>query len=184
MKKIIYFLFIFILFHIGMPTFAAGADLTVSNDGHWLVNRDSGEPFFLMADSAWRLHSLSSSEQDIYFRNRQNKRFTACYVGLTTYWSSDPDGYGANANGDMPFNDSSDCLDWNYDYFEHISSLIARAASYDMYIILEVGEPCDSRRDCFVGSGNTSEARQWGEQVGDYFKDHENVIFALGQDRD
>ncbi len=158
--------------------------LEVSSDGRWLIKKDSGEPFFLIADSAWRLHSLSPSEQNTYFQDRQSKGFTAAYVGLTTYWSSDPDYYASNANGDKPFNSDSDCLDWNNDYFEYFSEMIERAASYDIYIIIEMGEPTDSRRPFFVGYGNTSKAKDWGEKVGHYFKNHPNIIFVLGQDRD
>ncbi|MBU1111070.1 DUF4038 domain-containing protein [Patescibacteria group bacterium] len=162
-------------------TVEAATDLRVGNNGRWLVKRDSSEPFFLMADSAWRLHALSSSEQDTYFQNRQSKKFNGAYVGLTTYWN---DVDASNANGDLPFNDDTDCLDWNYEYFEFFSDMVEKAGSYGIYIIIEIGEATDSRRPFFVGTGNISKAKDWGKMVGEYFGNHENAIFALGQDRD
>jgi hypothetical protein len=50
--------------------------LTISEDGRFLVHRN-GDPFFYLGDTAWELfHRLSMEEAEQYLENRRSKGFT------------------------------------------------------------------------------------------------------------
>ncbi|MFC1790785.1 DUF4038 domain-containing protein [Patescibacteria group bacterium] len=106
----------------------------------------------------------------MYFQNRRLKKFNAAYVGLVNPW----DNNSVNANGDYPFLQNN-CLNWNEAYFAYTKKTIEKAAAYD-------GMGVNGRYDFALGT--TDLARQWGQKIGSYFKDYDNIIYALGSDRD
>ena len=133
----------------------------VSDDGRFLQTED-GEPFFWLADTAWRLFRLDSDELDVYFVNRAEKGFTVIQGPLLL---TDKPNYAGEINFDpeQP----------NEAWFTHIDTIIAKAEAHGLYIA-----PCLAH-----GTAESvltlDTAYSFGHYVGTRYKDAGNIAAFL-----
>ncbi len=67
--------------------------LAISTNHHYLAESPSGNPFFLLADTAWNLDALTDEEIDFYLRDRHSHRFNTVMFCLNFF----PQGAAENA---------------------------------------------------------------------------------------
>lgn len=164
-------------------------DLEISSDGHMLQHKNNSG-FFWMGDTAWEIFArLSRDEIDRYFADRSEKKFTVIQAiimanqggGIST----------PNPHGDIPFidkdptkpavtNGSNPQNSNEYDFWDHVDYVIEKAAEKGMYIAL-----LPANTTYVVGNGdilNPINARQYGQWIGNRYKDKPNLIWVLGGD--
>jgi hypothetical protein len=145
------------------------------------MNED-GSPFFYLGDTAWELfHKLNREEAEMYLENRRQKGFTVIQAvilaelgGLTV-----PNKYGHtplfNNNPTTP----------NESYFEHVDWIINKAEEKGLYIGLlptwgdKVTKLWGNGPEIF----NTTNARIYGQYLGNRYKNRTNIIWMIGGDR-
>ncbi len=116
----------------GAPFVAAYAQnqLEVSDNGRYL-QRETGEPFFYMGDTAWAIfHRLNKDEVDQYLTDRAEKGFTVIQAVVLSELNGI---YTPNANGDMPLTDL-DLAQPNEAYFKHVDYVVEKANSLGMTV--------------------------------------------------
>ena len=164
-------------------------------DEHYLVD-DSGQPIFLMADTAWLLLKADRAQIKQYLDHRKSQGFNS--VLLTTEFTS-------NHYGDEPFkfrtgtneydvskpivtlgSDPNDPL--QYDYWDHIGYIISQATARNMYVIISTGaSPSITGKYNGDPKGITIEkpeqAYALGQFEGKKFRSFDNIIFMTLDDR-
>ena len=154
----------------------------MSENGRFLV-REDGQPFFWMADTAWELiHRCSREEIELYLTTRQQQGFNVIQtVALAEINGlNDPNPYGhiplVEGDPNQP----------NPKYFEHVDYLMNRAQELGMYIALlpSWGDKL-FKNSWGVGPEvlNPPNARQYGQWLGERYRDQENIIWIIGGDR-
>jgi hypothetical protein len=150
--------------------------LRVSDNQRFLVKTSDGKPFFWLGDTAWELfHRLTREEATDYLENRRQKGFTVIQAvavaeldGLNT-----PNPYGArpfhNKNAKTP-NDA---------YFQHVDYIVNTAEEKGLFIgfLPTWGTHVNS------GVINATNARTYGQYLGNRYKDKTNIIWINGGDR-
>ncbi|MCM3626130.1 glycoside hydrolase family 140 protein [Paenibacillus glycanilyticus] len=164
--------------------------LKVSENKRFLVHEDDS-PFFWLADTAWELfHRLNREEAELYLSNRAERKFTviqavglAEHEGLTT----------GNAFGRFPLKTNEDGqydpllpdLDGEYSYWQHVDYIIDLAAEHGLYIAFL--PTWGDKYNQMWGKGpevfHSGNARQYGQWLGDRYKEKTNLIWVLGGDR-
>lgn len=156
--------------------------LKVSDNQRFLVT-EQGQPFFYMADTAWELfHKCNREEAIMYLEKRKQQGFNV----IQAVALAELDGLNVpNPYGDTPlFN--NDPKTPNPAYFEHVDFIIEKADSLDMYIALlpTWGDKLNTKS---WGIGpevfNKSNASVFGEWIGQRYRDHDNIIWVIGGDR-
>lgn len=163
-------------------SFMAISQLRVSENQRYLVEAD-GKPFFWLGDTAWELfHRLDREDAEVYLKNRADKSFNVVQAVVL----AELDGLNTpNAYRNKPlFN--NDPTQLNEAYFQHVDYIIDKAASLGIYIGLlpTWGDKVFKEK---WGKGpeifNTSNAKVFGELLGERYKDRKNIIWILGGDR-
>ncbi|HEY3341916.1 MAG TPA: glycoside hydrolase family 140 protein, partial [Anaerolineae bacterium] len=155
--------------------------IRVCDNKRFLVTED-GQPFFWLGDTAWELfHRLKREEAEVYFADRQAKRFTliqavalAEFNGLNT----------PNAYGELPLIDNNPACP-NEAYFAYVDELIHLAELHGLYIGLL---PAWGDKVCKLwGVGpqvlNEANARAYGRYLGERYRQQTNLVWILGGDR-
>lgn len=160
--------------------------LSVDPTHRYLVNRKGGS-YLIQGDSAWSLIVGATNEEvEKYLADRQAKGFNSILVNLVEhkfckYPPNDKEGEG-------PFGVTSDFSTPNEKYFAHADWVIHQAAKHGIMVILF---------PLYLGAEGTNEGffrealangpakcRAYGEYVGKRYRDFDNLIWAIGGDRD
>jgi hypothetical protein len=155
--------------------------LRVSDNGRFLVT-ESGAPFFWLGDTAWELfHRLNRDEADLYLSNRAAKGFNVIQAVVL----AERDGLRSpNANGDLPLY-GDDPTRLNDAYFAYVDEIICLAQAKNLYIGLL--PTWGDKVDLVGGTGpvifNEENAFQYGELLGERYRQQPNIIWILGGDR-
>lgn len=151
---------------------------------------DDGEPFFILADTAWELfHSLNKEEMEFYFAHRARQGFNvvqavalAEFEGTTT-----PNAYGRlplGFTGGLPDPEQPD-TDGEYSYWDHVDFAVDAAAKYGIVIAL-LPTWGDKFNLCW-GKGpvifTEENAYAYGKWIGARYAGKENILWMLGGDR-
>src|SRR6266508_843887 len=155
--------------------------IRLSDDHRFLVT-DQGQPFFWLGDTAWELfHRLNREDAEVYFTNRQQKRFTVIQaVALAEF-----DGLNTpNAYGERPLI-GNDPTHPNEAYFAYVDELIRLAEARELYVGLL---PTWGDKVCPIwGTGpvvfDEVNARVYGRFLGERYHNQTNVLWILGGDR-
>lgn len=164
--------------------------LSVSADGHRLIQAD-GTPFFYLADTAWELfHRLDREDALCYLRDRVRKGFTA----IQAVTLSEFDGLRVpNAYGRVPLDrDDSGSFDpaypddsGDYSYWAHVDFIVGQAAELGLYIAML--PTWGDKFNLLWGKGpeifSADNARAYGRWLGRRYADAPNIIWVLGGDR-
>ena len=156
--------------------------LKVSDNNRYLVTED-GKPFFWMADTAWELfHRTDLQEAKMYLKKRKEQGFNVIQAvalaeldGLNT-----PNRYGEKSLS------NNDPMTPNPRYFEYVDAIIDMADSLDMYIALLPSWGDKVFKNSW-GTGpeifTPDNARAYGQWIGNRYKEHDNIIWIIGGDR-
>jgi hypothetical protein len=155
--------------------------LTISPDGRFLLLSD-GEPFFLLADTAWELfHRLTLEEIEFYLDTRKKQGFNVIYSVLI----SEMDGLRIpNAYGYLPLADlDPDKPDPKY--FEFIDTVLKLAEAREMYfaIVPVWGDKIDRIFGVGPEIFNETNAFHYGRWLGKRYSNFPNIIWVNGGDR-
>lgn len=169
------------LIHEGPASDLSKGRLQVSENGRFLqyVN---GDPFFYLGETAWELfHRLSFTEAKEFLENRREKGFSVVQAvilaeenGLVT----------PSINGEVPFVDK-DISRPNEKYFLFVDSIVETAASMGIYMGLlpTWGDKVDKQWGQGPVIFNEENAYIYGAFLGKRYKDHPNIIWINGGDR-
>jgi len=155
--------------------------LVISQNGRFIQN-ENGDPFFLLADTAWELfHRLTLEEIDSYLDTRKNQGFNVIQAVLI----SELDGLRIpNAYGLLPLTDMNPKKP-NTEYFEFIDKVLRLAESKEMY--LAIVPVWGDKIDKVFGIGpeifGEENAYSYGQWLGNRYKYFPNIIWMNGGDR-
>jgi hypothetical protein len=139
--------------------------LRVSSNGHYLEHAD-GTDFFLLADTSWRLTTLSDAKLQEYLDNRKEHGFNA--VQFHTY------------DGDYPFNGKRPytIMSPHKSKWQIIDNILQRAAERGMYIIIfpQWGRWLSQREGW---KAPYTHLYQFGQWLGNRYKKNPNVIYCV-----
>jgi hypothetical protein len=157
-------------------------DLKVAENRRFLVHAD-GTPFFYLGDTAWELfHRLNREQTERYLENRRQKRFTVIQAVVL----AELDGLNTpNAAGDRPLIDN-DPTRPNEAYFRHVDWVVERAREKGLFIgMLPTWGDKVVKASWGVGPlvFNPENARAYGRFLEQRYRDHVNLIWILGGDR-
>lgn len=144
---------------------------------------ENGEPFFWLADTAWELfHRCDRQEAEMYLQKRAQQGFNVIQaVALAELDGlNDPNPYG-----EKPLFDN-DPAKPNPDYFTHVDHIIKKAEELGLYIALlpTWGDKLNTK-SWGVGPEvfTVENAAAFGKWMGNRYKDHDNIIWIIGGDR-
>lgn len=178
-----------ILFFL-MTSMVAQAQLTVSENGRYLVNPD-GSPFFWLGDTAWALfQKLNRADVAFYFETRAQQGFSVIHAAV---YNVNPFVLPplSNVYGDKPFVDDDprqpDITPGNrpddpteYDYWDHVEYVIETAAAHGLTInLLPIFGVAEGDGYNFLTPAN---AYGYGIFIGKRLKQHSNIIWCMGGD--
>jgi Protein of unknown function (DUF4038) len=176
-KKSSVLLFLFLLLFS-----VAHSQLRVSKNQRYLETAD-GKPFFWLGDTAWELfHRLSREEADLYLKNRAEKGFTV----IQAVALAELDGlHDPNYYGEIPL-ENDDPTKPREAYFQHVDYIIRKAEQLGLYIALLPTWGDKVFKDQWgVGPEifNATNAKIYGHWIGNRYKNHKNIIWIIGGDR-
>jgi hypothetical protein len=144
-----------------------------------------GSPFLIQGDSAWSLIAeLTDSQVDQYLDDRQAKGFNTLLVNLIEHEFST--NAPSNVYGDAPFLTVGDFSTPNNTYFDHAVSVVQKAATRDMLVLLTpaylgyVGGSQGWYQD--MSANGTTKLRAYGQYVAGKFAGLSNIIWVHGGD--
>jgi hypothetical protein len=155
--------------------------LAVHENGTHLIERDSGDPFFYLGDTAWELlHRTDEDEARMYLTDRADKGFNVIQTvvlaeleGLTT----------PNSYEELPLLDL-DPTQWNEKYFAYVDRVAEMADSLGIFLGLlpTWGDKFNKKWGVGPEVFTPENAETYGRMLGQRYRDH-NVIWILGGDR-
>lgn len=184
--------FIFLFSIILMPLAADAVNWPLKicgsgSDGYLCDQSDT--PFLVVADTAWSIAGeLNPTEVVTYLSDREDKGFTAILMNAIEH------NFSANApnnyNNDAPF--SSGVNDWstpNEDYWTHLDYILAQAKNRNILVFLVIsyiGYQCDADEGWGPNmlSQSNSDMQDYGEFLGNRYKNQGNIIWVYGGDED
>ncbi|UCS93825.1 glycoside hydrolase family 140 protein [Echinicola marina] len=160
----------------------AQSNLTVSDNGRFLVYQD-GTPFFYLGDTAWELfHRLNRGEAYLYLKDRAGKGFTVIQAVVLAEHNGLEE---PNAYGELPLTDN-DPAKPNEAYFKHVDFVIEKAAELNLHIaLLPTWGDKVFKNKWGVGPEifNPENAYKYGRFIGNRYKHNRNIIWVIGGDR-
>lgn len=158
----------------------------MSENHRYLTSRDNS-PFLLQGDAAWSIiANLTKEEAAQYLENRHAKEFNAVLVNLIEHKFAK--NAPKNVYGEAPFPKMSDWSVQNEKYFEHADWVIRKAAQKGMVVLLApvyLGYPgTDEGFIEEVMANGPEKLLQYGQFLGQRYKDFDNIIWVMGGDRD
>ncbi|MBW6502570.1 MAG: DUF4038 domain-containing protein, partial [Bacteroidales bacterium] len=166
----------------GSSTDLSRGKLMISENKRFLVFED-GTPFFYLGDTGWELfHRLNKEESERYLENRRAKGFTV----IQAVALAELDGLNTpNDEGNRPLTDN-DPLKPNEAYWAHVDWVIKKAAEKGIFIGLlpTWGDKVDKRWGVGPVIFTKENAFEYGQWIGNRYKDYPNIIWVNGGDRD
>ena len=150
--------------------------LSVHPSNRYLVTSE-GKAFFISGDAGWSLIAqLTKADADLYLENRRQLGFNVVLANLIEHEFSSH--APSNYYGDAPFT-GRPFVTPNEAYFAHADYVIAYLLLAPVYL----GYQCGSQGWCSeIQSATIAEMRQWGQYVGNRYKDYDNIIWVIGGD--
>jgi hypothetical protein len=164
--------------------------LSVSKDGHHLIQQD-GAPFFYLADTGWEMfHRLNREDAAMYMKVRADAGFTAVQVmGLAEFDGlNTPNAYGRcplKRNDRGEYDPTMPDLDGEYSYWDHVDYILSEAERLGLYIALLPTWGDKFNRAWGIGPEifNGENAYAYGLWMGRRYADQPNIIWVTGGDR-
>ncbi|NTV31552.1 DUF4038 domain-containing protein [candidate division WWE3 bacterium] len=141
---------------------ASQLPIKISTNGRFLATADN-QPFFMQADTAWRIPRLTQSEVNTYLADRAAKGFNTILGPVVT---ADVADYANRQNND-PTNP-------NLQFFEHIDYIVNKAAEYNINVAIVV--VWGDKSNLF---SSTTDAKNYGKFLGQRYKNNNNVMWII-----
>ena len=186
-KKSSLLLFVFI-------PFLSFSQISVDVSQKFLVETETGKPFFWLGDTAWELfHRLDREDALQYLDKRKQQGFNVIQAVALAELNGIKQ---PNRFNDVPFiND--DPTQWSitpgndpnneteYDYWDHVDFVIGEAAKRDLYIGLlpTWGDKLTPNWGDGPALFNENNAYEYAKKLALRYKDQNNIIWILGGDR-
>jgi len=113
------------------PRSSVNDGLKVSENHRYLVDAVTGNPVFILADTAWNLGALKIEEIDTYLQSRADHGFNTVMFAL----SFAPQAQEENAYG-QPAYIGADKTELNPAYFETCDLIVKHAAARGLYVMI------------------------------------------------
>ena len=172
------------------------AQISVDPTGTYLITKNDGKPFFMMADTGWELfHRLTREEALLYLDTREQQEFNV----IMAVALAELNGLRVpNMYESLPFKDL-ETLEWaitpgkdpgidgEYDYWDHVDFIVEEAANRGLYIGMlptwgdKVAHLWGDGPMIF--SNNPDAAYKFAKKIAERYKDSWNIIWILGGDR-
>lgn len=158
--------------------------LKISENRHYFI-KESGEPFFWLADTAWTLpQRMKWDDVDYYMEKRRAQGFTALQIVAL---DPEQDVQMRSPAGDRALI-KDDLLTPNENYFRYLDYVLDRAESYGFYVLLlpvwgqlVTGDNWGNKT--FNKLVDVSNAYAFGEWIGHRYQNRKNILWCLGGDR-
>lgn len=165
-------------------TIKGPSPLRISPSGHAFV-RESGAPFFWLADTGWFLFGrLTLPEADFYLRTRRDQGFTVVQAMLLPEFEDEA---AMTRTGVAPFREvSPQHLEPNPVYFDQVDAVLDRADELGFYVLLFAvwrdywrPMPKHPERKPILTVEN---ARNYGEYLARRYGNRPGILWGLGGD--
>jgi hypothetical protein len=147
--------------------------LKVSDNHRFLVDATTGQPVFLLADTAWNLGALKDDEIDVYLNSRAEHGFNVIMFALNFYPQADE----KNAYGEAAYA-GADRTELNPEYFKHCDTIIDKCAERGMYVMLY--SMWAGKKSGTMSDYTAAQLHAIGQQLGARFQGRSNVILCAG----
>ena len=156
------------------PAQAASLDrLRVSDNHHYLVAARTGDPVFILADTAWNLGALNLGEIERYLQSREEHGFNVVMFALNFA----PQASETNAYG-QPAYLGADKTELNPAYFDTCDAIIKQAGKHGLYVMIYAmwaGEKAGT-----MNHYSPAQLTTLGHALGGRYAGVPNVIFCAG----
>jgi len=147
------------------------------------------KPFLIKEISAWGLiQALSEPDEAAFIDSVKAKGFNTLLVSIISYdtrFAGDPPDW----QGIPPFNIKWDFSSYNTVYFEHAARFLRMAEDKGMLVLLVpcyLGYKGDKNQgwwdELLSPANNTAKSRNYGQFLGQRYKDFNNIIWVAGGD--
>lgn len=133
------------------PAWERHGALRVSKDGRTLEHAD-GTPFFLLADTAWQLRTLSEADLDVYLRDRAAKNFNVVMADFHA---------GTRPDNEAPL---------SAEHWAKNDRIVDQAAKHGLYVVVIAGWGTTLR------AYTPERMAAYGTELGRRYRDRPNVI--------
>lgn len=162
------------------PPAAVAFPLKPSANNRYLVDQNN-VPFLMIGDAPQAMvGNLSVGKAKFFIKNRAGYGINALWVNLLcdSYTACNSD--GTTFDGVAPFTTAGDLSTPNSVYFDRAAAMLDAAAAKGMVVLLD---PIETGGWLGVLNENGNmKARQYGEYLGNRFKDTPNIIWMSGND--
>jgi hypothetical protein len=154
--------------------------LKQSANNRYLVDQNN-VPFLMIGDAPQAMvGNLSVAQAKFFIRDRATYGVNALWVNLVCDGYTACNSDGTTFDGIAPFTTPGDLSTPNPVYFDRAAQMIDAAAAKGMVVLLD---PIETGGWLGVLQANgLTKARQYGMFLGNYFKDHPNIIWMSGND--
>jgi hypothetical protein len=152
---------------------AAIHGLKVSANHRHLEDAQTGQPVFILADTAWNLNALKLDEVDTYLNSRAAHGFSLIMFALDFY----PQAAETNAYG-QPAYIGPDKTELNPAYFKYCDVTVKKCAERGLYVMLYAmwaGEKAGT-----MNNYTPAQLNKIGRELGEHYRGVKNVIFCAG----
>ncbi len=152
---------------------AAMHGLKVSPNHRQLVDAETGQPVFILADTAWNLNALKLDEVEIYLNRRAAQGFNVVMFAL----NFSPQGDETNAYGHAAYIGAGKA-ELNPAYFEYCDAVVKKSAKRGLYVMLYAmwaGEKAGT-----MNNYTAEQLNKIGRELGEHFRGVANVILCVG----
>lgn len=157
--------------------------LSASQNGHYLVNA-AGIPFLLVgASPQGMIVCLTLANMDMYLSNRYRYGVNAIQVMLIgdSSYNGGNDTTFETVDGIKPFSTNGDISTTNDIYFARVGAMLDIARYYGMVVMLNIDAYSANEQALWKNNGSTK-CTTFGEYLGNYFKNYQNIIWCYGCD--
>ena len=147
--------------------------LAISKNGHYLIDALTGDPIFILADTAWNINALTFEEIDVYLGNRAGHGFNAVMFAL----DFSPQADKANVYGEQAYI-GPDNTDLNPAYFDYCDYIVNKCLEFGIYPMLV--SMWSGTHAGIMNFYSTEQLHTLGKKLGERYKAHKNVIFIAG----
>ena len=145
--------------------------LKISNNGRFLVTT-SGQPFFWLGDTAWRLSILAPDEVDAYMENRDRHAFNVIQVH--------PGFEHSDYAGNLPFLEGDPGRP-NEAFWRHIDDILDKARAHGLYVALV---PMWGQEYAKAFKADAEKARVFGRWIGRRYASRNHVVWIVSGEYD
>jgi hypothetical protein len=160
--------------------------LTISSNKRTFVDH-TGKPFLVAGDTPWELiQNLNDADLDVYLNDRASRGINAVLIELIEHKFTPHSPRWADAAGNVPFSNVNDFTTVNAAYFDRAHSVVDKARAHGILVFMTpayIGYGCGDEGWCAEMRANgVAKLTQYGQFVGDRFKDLPNIVWVEGGD--